>query len=216
MKDRLNLPTATVIPLGMPYAFRKHSVETDTVSDHRGFVVVFAGRLIPEKGVDVAILAIAEARRHGSDVRLKVIGDGPERSNLEDLARREVPEGAAAFLGAMEPEAALTCIRHADAVIVPSVWSEPAGFVVLEAMAMGVPVIASAVGGIPEIARGAATLVARSDPAALSRAVIDLASNPVRMQEMATQGRAVAAASAAENMAIQYLGLYRGLIGNDP
>ena len=131
-----------------------------------------------KRGFDVAIRAIAEARRHGSDMRLEVIGDGPERSTLEDLARRELSDGICAFLGSMDPDLVLARMRLADAVIVPSVWSEPAGFVVLEAMALGVPVVAADAGGIAEVARGSATLVARSDPSAFARALVELANNP--------------------------------------
>ena len=189
MKDRLNLPAATVIPLGLSSPFAGPSARSEIASDHREFVVIFAGRLIREKGVDVAIRAIADARRHGSNVRLDVIGEGPERLVLEGLARREFPDGGFAFLGAMEPDVVLAQMRLADAVIVPSVWSEPAGFVVLEAMAMGVPVVAADAGGIPEVARGTATLVARSDPGAFSRAVVELATDPARARTVATQGR---------------------------
>ena len=157
MKHRLDLPSATVIPLGLYYPVGAQTAISQRASDSDDFVVVYAGRLIPEKGLDVAIRAIAEARRHGSNMRLEVIGDGPGRPALEDLARRELSNGVCAFLGSMDPDLVLARMRLADAVIVPSVWSEPAGFVVLEAMAVGVPVVAADAGGIPEVARGAAT-----------------------------------------------------------
>ena len=160
----------------------------------------------------MAIRAIAEARRHGSNMRLEVIGDGPGRSALEDLARREMSDGACAFLGSMDPDLVLARMRLADAVIVPSVWSEPAGFVVLEAMAVGVPVVAADAGGIPEVARGAATLVARSDSSAFARALVELASDPSRTLAIAARGREVAAAYSAADMATRYW-IYCGLIG---
>ncbi len=154
MKDRLELVAATVVPLGVSANPGGRSEVIATPSN--SFRVVYSGRLIPEKGVDVAIRAIALARQHGLDARLEIVGDGPERSVLEGLASRELPPSAVAFMGQLEPDLALARMQSADAVIVPSVWSEPAGYVVIEAMAMGVPVIAAETGGIPEIARGAA------------------------------------------------------------
>ncbi len=154
MKDRLELVAATVVPIGVSANPGGRSEVTATPSDF--FRVVYSGRLIPEKGVDVAIRAIARARQNGLDARLEVVGDGPERSVLEGLASRELPPSAVAFTGQLEPDLALARMQSADAVIVPSVWSEPAGYVVIEAMAQGVPVIAAKTGGIPEIARGAA------------------------------------------------------------
>jgi glycosyltransferase involved in cell wall biosynthesis len=166
------------------------------------------GRLIPEKGVDVAIRAISEARRQGSDVRLEIIGDGPERAVLQEQAQLEVPDSACVFVGALKPDLALARMGLGDAVIVPSVWSEPAGFVILEAMALGVPVIATDAGGIPEVARGAALLAARADATAFARLITELASDPQRCRAMVEQGKAIAAGHSARKMASQYIELY--------
>lgn len=209
MRRRLDLASATVIPLGTTVPFEESQPPTTKI---REFTVACVGRLIPEKGVDVAIRAVAEARRQGAHVRLEVIGDGPERANLEELARRELPDPAWDFVGALARDRALARMRLADAVIVPSVWSEPAGFVVIEAMALGVPVIAADAGGIPELARGAALLAARSDAEAFARALTEVASDPVRARAMVEQGKAIAAAHSARQMATQYVQLYGQLI----
>jgi len=208
MKRRLKLASATVIPLGVTLPLegtRAFPAERD------GFTVAYLGRLIAEKGVDVAIRAIAEARRQGSNVRLEVVGEGPERSALEDLARRESSANAVVFLGALEPDLALAQLRLADASIVPSVWSEPAGFVVIEAMASGIPVIATDCGGIPELARGAALLVPRSDTAAFAQAVVTLASDPMLAQVLVERGRAEV--PSAVSMAAQYVAVYGRALG---
>ena len=209
MKRRLNLASATVIPLGVKVEVEESPPATPRDGE---FTVVYVGRLIREKGVDVAIRAVAEARRQGAKVRLEVIGTGPEGAALEDLARRELPDSAWAFVGELTPERALARMRLADAVIVPSVWSEPAGFVVIEAMALGVPIIASDVGGIPELAGGAALLAPRSDAHAFARALTELSSNPVRARTMVEQGKAIAAAHSVRQMATRYLQLYRQVI----
>jgi glycosyltransferase involved in cell wall biosynthesis len=205
MRARLGLRSASIIPLGVTLS----TDIGDAISTPReGFTVVFAGRLIAEKGADLAIWAVAEARRQGADASLEVIGDGPERAVLERFAGRELPASSYSFLGALKPEVALNRMRLADAIIVPSVWSEPAGFVVLEAMALGVPVIATDAGGIPELAAGAALLVPRSDAHAFARAITELATRHTLGQAMIARGKSVAAMHSAGRMARQYLGLY--------
>ena len=204
MKFRLKLAGATVVPLGTTLAFnhRSEAAATDV------FTVVCAARLIREKGVDIAICAIAQARQHGLNVRLEVVGDGPERPALEDLARRELPEFAVSFVGRLDRGDVLARICLADAVLVPSVWSEPAGFVVLEAMALGVPVIAADCGGIPEVARGAALLVKPSDVAAFAKAIVVLATDPLLALALVDRGKSTADAQPSESMVAQYKVIY--------
>jgi glycosyltransferase involved in cell wall biosynthesis len=211
MKRRLNLPSATVIPLGFT---PPHDQGPPASQDPAVFTLVYVGRLIAEKGVDVAIRAVAEARRLGTNVRLEIVGDGQERSELEQLARRELPNEAVSFVGAVGPTVAIDRMRAANAVIVPSVWGEPAGYVVLEAMAAGVPVIAADRGGIPETARGAAILVKDNDVAAYARALATVASNPVLARNMRHRGKAQV--RSGESMADEYLRIYARVLKPTP
>ena len=207
MKDRLQLATATVVPLGTPPWIGSASRQAESAC--HAITLVYFGRLIREKGVDVALRAIALVRLRGLDVRLDVIGDGPDRMSLERLAHDVLPPEAVSFLGQLEPDRTLERVRTADAAIVPSTWSEPAGYSVLEAMAIGVPVIASNSGGIPEVAAGAALLVERNSPGSLADAVGILAESATVRQEMSKRGRVLAQGHSAEAMATSYLALYR-------
>jgi glycosyltransferase involved in cell wall biosynthesis len=109
------------------------------------------GRLVPEKGFDTAIAA---ARSAG--VPLVVAGDGPDRARLEGLASGGASGGGSAsgsvrFVGRVSDDG-LAALRSAAAVVlVPSRWDEPFGYVALEALAAGVPVLASARGALPEV-----------------------------------------------------------------
>lgn len=107
---------------------------------------VYIGRLYPEKGVDVLIRALA----HVPNAQLEILGEGPERARLEVLAE-EVAPARVSFLGFQTAEMVQAHRITARAVVVPSVWYENAPLSVLEALADGVPVIASDIGGLPEL-----------------------------------------------------------------
>jgi glycosyltransferase involved in cell wall biosynthesis len=113
------------------------------------FTVVFAGQLIPEKGLDLLIEAIAYLKtREGITIRLKVAGTGGSFRELVECADRLVP-GQVQFLGQVSD--LQEHFRTADVAVFPSRWAEAFGFVVAEAMACGLPVITSDAGALPEV-----------------------------------------------------------------
>ena len=112
------------------------------------WVVLSAGRLAPVKGHADLIRALAPLLNRDSDMELHIAGEGPERSSLEALAVRLGCSQRVRFLGQREDLPDL--LAKADAFVLPSL-SEGFGLAVVEAMAMGVPVIATKVGGVPEV-----------------------------------------------------------------
>jgi glycosyltransferase involved in cell wall biosynthesis len=108
---------------------------------------LYAGRLAPQKGVDVLIQAVGLA---GPKVRLKVAGSGPEEANLAETARAYAADKVE-FLGHVDAKRLVPLMASARAVVVPSRWPENTPAVILEAYAAGAPVVASRVGGIPEM-----------------------------------------------------------------
>jgi glycosyltransferase involved in cell wall biosynthesis len=109
-----------------------------------GPTLVFAGRLVPQKALGVALEAVG--RNEG--VTLLLAGDGPERTKVEAQAR--LLDGRARFLGAQPREAVLELLRAADAALLSSDW-ESFGLVVAEALAVGTPVVAASAGGVGEV-----------------------------------------------------------------
>lgn len=102
---------------------------------------LFLGRLSEEKGARVLVDACRQTK-----ARVLIVGDGPERDDLE----REAPDGVK-FLGAVEPERAREILAGARALLVPSLCYEGAPRTIIEAFAAGVPVMASDIGGLPDL-----------------------------------------------------------------
>jgi glycosyltransferase involved in cell wall biosynthesis len=137
--------------------------------------VGYVGRISPEKGVDVALRALAQLGDEGLEADFEVAGGGgPEHlRELETLAGSLGIAGQVRFLGPLDTEALVSFYARLHALVVPSVWEEPAGLVLVEGALAGVPLVASRVGGIPEIVRDPdeALLVPPGDPAALATAL---------------------------------------------
>jgi glycosyltransferase involved in cell wall biosynthesis len=172
----------------------RHFVDLDgyRLKESPGGGVLVAGRLSPEKGIDVAIRAAAQ---FPDGITLHVAGDGPSRGELEALASQAAP-GRVVFHGRLPKAELHDLLRSCLAAAVPSVWHENQPMAVLEAMGCGVPVIGTTLGGVPELVEPGRTgeLVAPGDPAALAAAVASLASDPQRALEMGWAGRNVVAA----------------------
>jgi glycosyltransferase involved in cell wall biosynthesis len=113
--------------------------------DDDAFVLVTVAYLIPAKGVDVVVRALADLPAH---VRLWVVGDGPELGRLQAQAGDLGVQDRVRFLGLQSMVQPF--LQAADAFVCPSRWAEAAGLVNLEAQATGLPVLASDIGGIPE------------------------------------------------------------------
>ncbi len=137
--------------------------------------VGYVGRISPEKGVDVALRALARLGDEGMEVDFQIAGGGAAE-HLRELEALAAGLGIAArvsFLGPLDTSDLKDFYARIHALVVPSVWEEPAGLVLVEGALAGVPLVASRVGGIPEIVRDPdeALLVPPGDAAALSAAL---------------------------------------------
>ncbi len=145
-----------------------------------GEFALAAGRLTEEKGFDTAIVAARDAR-----VPLVIAGAGPDESRLRALAAGDDIR----FTGYVAREALADLRRRAAVVLAPSRWEEPCPYSVLEALAAGVPVLASDRGGLPELVGDEATLSA-TDPSAWSAALGELWDDPGLRAERGRQALA--------------------------
>jgi glycosyltransferase involved in cell wall biosynthesis len=148
--------------------------------------VVFAGRLVPSKGVDVLIRATAEV-----NAELVICGDGRQQNELRGLARHLGVEGRVCFKGWMDADGLADEFANASVVVLPSLWPEPFGIVGIEALAAGRPAIASATGGIVDwLEDGVSGLsVAPGDAGELAQALNELLGDPDRQRTMGMAGK---------------------------
>jgi L-malate glycosyltransferase len=130
--------------------------------------VCIVGRLVPVKRVDVFLRAAAALRRDHADVEFYIIGDGPLRESLQQLARELGIADACTFTGHLDN--CLPLLRQMSALLITS-DHEGTPMTALEALALGVPLVSHAVGGLPDLLRAASrsTLVATQDPAEFAR-----------------------------------------------
>lgn len=150
--------------------------------------LLFAGRLAPEKGVAWLLRAFARA---GPNIWLDVAGIGDEEARLKALASELGIADRVTFHGWVDEAGIAELMARACAVVFPSVWHEPFGLIAPEAMARGVPVIGSAVGGIPETIRDGhnGLLVRPNDEAALAAAINRLVADPALVVRLGEAGR---------------------------
>jgi sugar transferase (PEP-CTERM/EpsH1 system associated) len=178
------------------------------------FVILQVARLDYLKDHATAVRTLAEVTPRRPDARLAVVGEGPELPAIQELVRRHGVEAQIRFLGLREDVARL--LSGADLFLLTSI-SEGIPLTVIEAMAAGLPVVSTRVGGLPEVVEGGRTglLEPAGDHAALGRAVCRLAAEPALRREMGRLGRERAESLFSEpQMHAQYVRLYREMLGD--
>jgi len=138
--------------------------------------LIYVGRLVTEKGLWILLDAMD---RQTIATELVIAGEGPLQPEIEALLEKKPRKYQVKFLGYIPQEKLRDAYATSAAVVVPSIWQEPLGLVVLEALACGLPVIASKVGGIPEMIENGKNglLVPEGDAAALAEAIDRLLGN---------------------------------------
>ncbi len=182
-----------------------------TGHERRGGPVTIAciGRLVPEKGQSLLIEAVGALRDAGTEVRLVLVGDGPQRDGLERLVDASGLRDRVEFRGAVAHTEIERILHAADIFCLPS-FAEGVPIVLMEAMAMELPVIACQVMGIPELIQDDVTgrLVRPGSRDALVDALSALAADPDRR---AALGRAARQRVAAEFELATNVGQLRGV-----
>ena len=180
----------------IPHFRSMEPVAAATTPRRADCVVKTLGRFVHKKGFDVLLHAAARAAAQGASFRLEIGGDGPEGESLKALAARLRIENRVEFCGWADDVAGF--LADADLFVLPS-RIEPFGIVVLEAMASGVPIVATRVSGPLEMLdEDTALLVPSDDPAAMAEAMMAVFDAPDAAEDRARAALASFKANYAE------------------
>ena len=180
-----------------------------TQSRDNVFTLVITRNLEPIYGLDTAIRALALAREAVPTLHLKIAGSGPQQAELQRLVEQLGLGDAVAFLGRLERQQVVDLYHGADAMLNPSrVDNMPNS--VLEALACGLPVISTNVGGVPYIVQHGQTalLVPRDDAGAMADAIVKLYNDTTLRNALREKGRRAVAQYAWEEVRPLWLSLY--------
>jgi glycosyltransferase involved in cell wall biosynthesis len=203
-----DLPVAAIPQLGI------HVPAEPQHAHHEGVAIGCVGRLVPEKGIDTLLHALAENR--GYRWHLTVVGDGPDRERLERLASDLRLAARIRWAGALPPEEVPKLWPELDVLVLPAravpTWAEPAANVVAEAMAHEVTVVGTSAGATPEVIGDAGIVVPPDDPLALAGALRRVAvADERRVLSQAGRARAMQLFS-DDAVAERTLGFWRELV----
>ena len=158
--------------LGVPCAVVPNPYADDVFARIEGIArereLVFVGRLVSDKGVDLLIDALALLARRGRHVRLTVVGDGPEHAALRRQAKALNVADRVDFVGRRVGPVLVATLNSHQVLVVPSVWEEPFGVVVLEALACGCVPLVTRSGGLPDAVGACGVVLPHSDRRALA------------------------------------------------
>lgn len=197
-----------VIPLGVDVQ-RFTPADRSPPSPQTPVQVGYVGRLAPHKGVGVLLEAVAGR----PELRLTIIGAGPAEAELRGQAARPELVDRVRFTGGADQDQLPTLLADLDVLAVPSLttpgWVEQFGRVVVEAMAAGVPVVASDSGALPEVVGSAGLLVREGDPDALGEALVRVGREPGLWERLRAAGLERAQECAWPRVAERYERMYQ-------
>jgi len=205
---KLGAKRAMTIPNGVDFGHLA-AVTRGTKIPHR---VVTVARLSPEKGLPFLIDAIKIARHSVPDAELVLVGGGALESELKSYVAERSLTDVVRFLGAKPNAEAMAEVAKSGVFALPSL-GEGLGIVLLEAQALGVPVIGTDVGGIPDVIEHGKTglLVPASDADALAKAIVRMLTDASLAERCAAEAKARLAKFDWDPIAERYAGLYEEL-----
>lgn len=167
--------------------------------------LVFVGRLVSDKGVDILLDAMALLSREGLALRLAIAGDGPEMTRLRGQAARLGIGSRVAFLGTRTGEDLVRLLNRHRVLVVPSRYNEPFGIVALEGIACGCAVIGSEGGGLKDAIGPCGRTFRNGDPADLARVLREVFEDPETPEQFQRHAPEHLASHTSAGVAAEYL-----------
>lgn len=163
VRSHLGMKVPVIINPVDPVFFEQQRDEVDAME------LLFVGRLVSDKGLNLLLDALARLRVNGAHFRLTIAGEGPEAAAIDArIAAESLPVER---IGSVQPAEAAARMARCACLVVPSVWHEPLGIVALEGLAVGCPVVVSNTGGLGELTRFGARSFTAGDADSLADAI---------------------------------------------
>ena len=214
--DGLRRPVA-VTPMPVDVELFSRGLATPKATPPR---LLYAGNLVPNKGVDVLLRAVAVLRQRGTTCRVKILGEGPARSDLERLARALGIDDHVEWSDFVPQDRMPAEYGASMVTVLPTRGqAEGLGLVLVEALLAGSAVVGTPAGGIPEVVQDGATgLLARDgDPNDLADKILHLLDDPGLRDRLTSTGRARAMETYSSTAAARgFLDLYHALADDRP
>lgn len=199
---------------GMPHSVIHNAFQPDDFfitnpPEERRKKLVFVGRLIKEKGVDIVLHALAKLQSKGHIIDLTIVGKGSEESNLKTLTSELGLTGNVSFAGLKLGQQLGELINQHQIMMVPSNYPEAFGIVALEGIACGCPIIAANAYGLPEAVGKCGLLFAMGDVDDCAEKIENLVDNFELIKELLAYREKQLAEHSADFIARQYLNLFQ-------
>jgi len=191
----------------IPPPYNKKAFSTTNLAV-RSREFVFVGRLVSDKGADVALRALAKLKGEGLRPRLTIIGDGEERQPLILLAQLLGISDQVLFTGSIPTADVAARLNDHEILLVPSLWKEPFGLVAIEGIACGCVVIGSKGGGLPEAIGPCGITFPNGDVELLAQCMRELLLNPGKRAELRTHAADHLARHDPATVAREYLRVF--------
>ena len=212
--EALGVPIGTfrVVPNGLDTVRYTAATPLPALRDPERPLVLFVGRLEPRKGLEVLVRAFLRVRAERPTVRLCVVGDGALRERCQQLIPSSIRHDAL-FVGQVDEAEKPRWFASADLFVAPNTGGESFGIVLLEAMAAGVPIVASDIAGFRTVMRDGqqGRFVPPGDASTLADTMLTLLSNSKLRSAMSREGRRHAAEFDWDTVAADLVEVYEGV-----
>jgi glycogen synthase len=216
--------TSVAISEAVARCFETQSVIIPNPYDARVFKVrststpredlVFVGRLVSEKGLDTLLESLVGLRQRGLNLRLTIVGSGPEEKAMRELARKLDLENQVTFVGAKAPAQIAEILNQHRILVVPSRYDEPFGVVALEGIASGCVVVGSRGGGLHEAIGPCGATFPNGDATALADVLTKLLNEPNESDRLRANAAAHLARFHPSVIATRYVDLFRSKLSS--
>jgi glycosyltransferase involved in cell wall biosynthesis len=188
VNGRLSLPRSAIIYHGIDEG---NSVPREhTLPSNEALRIACVGRLVSEKGLFVLLDAVRQIKDAGHVIHLDIIGDGPERPELEESAKRLELGGLVRFTGDLRGPDFERALNNVSVVVMPSVCEETAGLSAMEHMMRGGVVIVADIGGLGEVVGDAGLKFVPGNSRALAECILQVIANPFLVSSLGVLARA--------------------------